>query len=262
MSELIPLKASARPRAGKGAARQARREGNVPAVIYGDNKTPETIALEYNALWKQVVKGQFTATAFELDVDGKKHIVLARDVQLCPVKDVPLHVDFMRVGKDGVIRVSIPMKFVNELLSPGLKRGGVLNIVRHDVEVFCPYDKIPQHFEVDLTGLEIGRSIHISSVKLPAGISPVIKSRDFTIATIAGALKGDDEATAAAAADPAAPAAAAAAPAAGGKAAPAAAAGGKAAAPAAGGKAAPAAAGGKAAPAAAAKPAAKPGAKK
>jgi large subunit ribosomal protein L25 len=261
MSELIPLKASARPRAGKGAARQARRDGNVPAVIYGDNKTPETIALEYNALWKQVVKGQFTATAFELDVDGKKHIVLARDVQLCPVKDVPLHVDFMRVGNDGVIRVSIPMKFVNELLSPGLKRGGVLNIVRHDVEVFCPYDKIPQHFEVDLTGLEIGRSIHISAVKLPDGISPVIKSRDFTIATIAGALKGDDEATEAAAADPAAPAAAAA-PAAGGKAAPAAAAGGKAAAPAAGGKAAPAAAGGKAAPAAAAKPAAKPGAKK
>ena len=261
MSELIPLKASARPRAGKGAARQARREGNVPAVIYGDNKTAETIALEYNALWKQVLKGHFTSTAFELDVDGKKHIVLARDVQVCPVRDTPLHVDFQRVGKDGVIRVSIPVKFVNELASPGLKRGGVLNIVRHEVEVFCPYEKIPQFFEVDLTGLEIGRSVHISAIKLPDRVTPVIKSRDFTIATIAGALKGDDEATeTAAAADPAAPAAAAA-PAAGGKAAPAAAAGGKAAAPAAGGKAAPAAAGGKAAPAAA-KPAAKPGAKK
>lgn len=195
MSELIPLKATARPRAGKGAARQARRDGNVPAVIYGDKQTPETINLEYNELWKQVLKGHFTSTAFELNIDGKKHIVLARDVQVDPVRDTPLHVDFQRVGKDGVIRVSIPMHFVHEALSPGLKRGGVLNIVRHDVEVFCPYDKIPRFFEVSLEGLEIGRSIHISTVKLPEGVSPVIKNRDFTIATIAGALKGDDEAT-------------------------------------------------------------------
>ncbi|PPD01569.1 MAG: 50S ribosomal protein L25/general stress protein Ctc [Hyphomicrobium sp.] len=251
MSELIPLTATARPRAGKGAARQARREGNVPAVIYGDNKTPETISLEYNELWKQYLKGHFTSTAFELNVEGKKHIVLARDVQVCPVRDTPLHVDFLRVGKDGVIRVAIPVKFVNELLSPGLKRGGVLNIVRHEVEVFTPYDKIPEKFEIDLTGLEIGKSIHISFVTLPEGVTPVIKNRDFTIATIAGALKGsDEETTTAAAGDAAAPAAAAAA---GGKAAPAAAAGGKAAAP---------PAGGKAAPAAAAKPAAKPAAKK
>ncbi len=251
MSELIPLKATARPRAGKGAARQARRDGNVPAVIYGDNKTPETINLEYNALWKQVIKGHFTATAFELDVEGKKHIVLARDVQVCPVRDTPLHVDFQRVGKDGVIRVAVPVKFVNETLSPGLKRGGVLNIVRHEIEVYSPYDKIPEFFEIDLTGLEIGKSIHMSFVKKPDYITPVIKKRDFTIATIAGALKGDtEEAATTAAADPAA----AAAPAAGGKAPAAAAAGGKAAAPAAGGKAAPAAAG-KAAPAA--KPAAK-----
>ena len=270
MSELIALKATARPRAGKGAARQARRDGQVPAVIYGDSKTPETINLEYNALWKQVLKGHFTSTAFELDVDGKKHIVLARDVQVCPVRDTPLHVDFQRVGKDGIIRVAIPVKFVNETLSPGIKRGGVLNIVRHEVEVFCPYDKIPQFFDADLTGLEIGRSLHISAIKLPDRVSPVIKSRDFTIATIAGALKGDDEATTAAAAPgdtaaaPAAGDAKAAAPAAGGKAAPAAAAG-KAAPAAAGGKAAPAAAGGKAAPAAAAgkaAPAAKPAGKK
>lgn len=248
MSELVPLKATARPRAGKGAARQARRDGNVPAVIYGDNKTPETISLEYNALWKQVLKGHFTSTAFELDVEGKKHIVLARDVQVCPVRDTPLHVDFQRVGKDGIIRVSVPVKFVNELASPGLKRGGVLNIVRHEIEVFSPYDKIPSFFEIDLTGLEIGKSIHMSYVQKPDYITPVIKNRDFTIATIAGALKGDtEEASTAAAGDAAAPAAAA------GAKAPAAAAG-KAAAPAAGGKAAPAAAG-KAAPAA--KPAAK-----
>lgn len=228
MSGLTALKATARPRAGKGAARQSRRDGNVPAVIYGDNKTPETIALEYNTLWKQYLKGHFTSTAFELDVDGKKHIVLARDVQLDPVRDFPLHVDFQRVGKDGIIRVAIPMKFVNELASPGLKRGGVLNIVRHEVEVYCPYDKIPQHFDVDLTGLEIGRSIHISAVKLPEKVTPVIKNRDFTVATIAGALKGEEETTAtpgaeAAAAAPAAGAAAPAAPA--GKGAPAAAAG-------------------------------------
>ncbi len=177
--------------------------------------------------------------------------MLACDVQVDPVRDTPLHVDFQRVGKDGVIRVSIPMHFVNEVLSPGLKRGGVLNIVRHDVEVYCPYDKIPRFFEVNLEGMEIGRSIHISEVNMPEGVSPVIKNRDFTIATIAGALKGDDEATSTGA-DAAAPAAAAgakAAPAAAGKAAPAAAAG----------KAAPAAAG-KAAPAA--KAAAKPAAKK
>jgi large subunit ribosomal protein L25 len=257
MSGLTALKATARPRAGKGAARQARREGHVPAVIYGDNKTPETISIEYNTLWKQVLKGHFTSTAFELDVDGKKHVVLARDLQVDPVKDTPLHVDFQRVGKDGVIRVSIPVRFVNETASPGLKRGGVLNIVRHDIEVFCPYERIPQFFEADLTGLEIGRSVHISAIKLPEGVSSVIKGRDFTIATIAGALKGDDEAAAATpgAEGAAAPAAGAAAPAAAaGKGAPAAAAG-KGAAAAAAGKGAPAAPAGKGA--APAKPAGK-----
>jgi large subunit ribosomal protein L25 len=240
MSELISLKATARPRAGKGAARQARRDGNVPAVIYGNHETPETISIEYNELWKQVLKGHFTSTAIELDVEGKKHIVLARDVQVDPVRDTPLHVDFQRVGKDGMIRVSIPVRFIHEALSPGLKRGGVLNIVRHDVEVLAPYDKLPRFFEVSLEGLEIGRSIHISAVHLPEGVTPVIRNRDFTIATIAGALKGDDESTTAATTD-----AAAAAPGDAKGAAPAAA-GGKAAAPAA-----------KAAAPAAAKPAAK-----
>ena len=254
MSELIALKATARPRAGKGAARQARRDGNVPAVIYGDQKTPEPIALEYNALWKQVLKGHFTSTAIELDVDGKKHIVLARDVQVDPVRDTPVHIDFQRVGKDGIIRVSIPVHFVHEALSPGIKRGGVLNIVRHDVEVYCPYDKIPRFFEVSLEGLEIGHSIHISAVQLPERVTTVIKNRDFTIATIAGALKGDDEATAAAAtteaaAAPAAADAKGAAPAAGAKA------------PAAGAKA-PAAGKAAAAPAAKAAAPAKPAAKK
>lgn len=239
MSGLVSLKASARPRAGKGAARQARREGHVPAVIYGDSKTPETISIEYNTLWKQVLKGHFTSTAFELDVDGKKHIVLARDVQLDPVRDTPLHVDFQRVGADGIIRVAVPVRFINEAASPGLKRGGVLNIVRHDFEVFTKYDQIPPFFEIDLTGYEIGKSIHVSAVAMPEGVTPVIKGRDFTIATIAGALKGDSEEAATTETAAAAPAAAA------GKGAPAAAAG----------KGAPAAAAGKGA--APAKPAGK-----
>ncbi|MGE5266108.1 MAG: 50S ribosomal protein L25/general stress protein Ctc [Deltaproteobacteria bacterium] len=233
-SEIIALKATARPRAGKGAARQARREGNVPAVIYGDNQSPEIIALEYNELWKQILKGHFTASVFDIDIAGKGKIrVIPRDVQVDPVKDFPIHVDFLRVGKDGIIRVAVPVKFTNEALSPGLKRGGILNIVRHEVEVFCPYDRIPEAFEINLEGLEIGKSIHISAVALPDGVSPVIANRDFTIATIAGVRKEEEAAT------EAAPAAAAAAPAAAKGAAPAAA---KGAAPAAGGKAAPAAA--------------------
>ncbi len=235
-SEIIALKATARPRAGKGAARQARREGNVPAVIYGDNQTPETIALEYNELWKQILKGHFTASVFDIDVAGKGKIrVIPRDVQVDPVKDFPIHVDFLRIGKDGIIRVAVPVKFTNETLSPGLKRGGILNIVRHEVEVYCPFDRIPASFEINLEGLDIGKSIHISSVSLPEGVRPVIANRDFTIATIAGVRK-EEEATA-----EATPAAAAAAPAAAAKgAAPAAAA--KGAAPAAASKAAPAAA--------------------
>ena len=222
------LKATVRARAGKGAARQARREGKVPGVIYGDNQEPQTINLDYNDLWKQVLKGHFTSTVFDLDVDGKHNRVIPRDVQVDPVKDLPLHVDFLRVGKDGQIRVAIATKFVNEGLSPGLKRGGALNIVRHEIEVVCPYDRIPAFFEVDLTGLEIGRSIHVSAIKMPEGVRSVIQNRDFTIATCAGTVKKEEEPAAAAAAPVAA--AKAAAPAAGAK--------GAAAAPAAGAKAA------------------------
>jgi large subunit ribosomal protein L25 len=204
-SEIIALKATARPRAGKGAARQARREGNIPAVIYGDKQTPEIIALEFNELWKQILRGQFTLSVFDIDIAGKGKVrVIPRDVQLDPVKDFPVHVDFLRIGKDGIIRVAVPVKFINEALSPGLKRGGVLNIVRHEIEVFCPYDRIPAAFEIDLDGVEIGRSIHISSVKLPEGVSPVISNRDFTIATIAGVRKEEEPAAATTEAAPAA----------------------------------------------------------
>ncbi len=245
-SNTVSLEATARPRAGKGAARQARRDDKIPGVIYGDNQPPTTIALDYKLLWKQIQKGKFLATVVELNLDGKMNRVLPRDVQYDPVKDTPLHVDFLRIGKDGVIRVKVPVRFVNEALSPGLKRGGVLNIVRHEVEVFCQYDKIPAQFEASLEGLEIGRSIHISAFNLPGDVKPVIRNRDFTVATIAGAVKPEEEAPAPGAAAPAAGAAPAAA--AGGKAPAAAAAKGapakggdaKAAAPAAGGKAAPA----------------------
>ena len=217
--QLTALKATVRANAGKGAARQARREGKVPGVIYGENQTPQTINIDYNELWKQVLKGHFTSTVFDLDVDGTHNRVIPRDVQVDPIKDLPLHVDFLRVGKDGRIRVAVACKFVNEALSPGLKKGGVLNIVRHDIEVYCPYDKIPAFFEVDLTGLEIGRSVHISAVTLPEGVKPVIHNRDFTIATVAGSVKREEEpAAATAAATPAAAAGAkAAAPAAGAK---------------------------------------------
>lgn len=256
MAELIELKATARPRAGKGAARQSRRDLKVPAVIYGDAKPAETINLEYNELWKQVLKGQFTSTVFEVNVDGTKSKVIPREVQVDPIKDLPLHVDFQRIGKDGVIKVAIPVRFVNDALSPGLKRGGVLNIVRHDIEVFCPYDRIPRQFDANLEGLEIGRSIHISAIALPEGITTVIQGRDFTIATIAGAVKEEEVATTTAAAGAEGAAAPGAAPAADAKGAPAAAAG----------KGAPAAAGKAAAPAPGAKggaaPAAKPAAGK
>ena len=253
MADMIELNATARPRAGKGAARAVRREGRIPAVIYGDKQDPETIALDENELWKTVTKGKFLSSVFQINIEGRKLRVLPRDVQVDPVKDRPVHVDFQRVAADGMIRVKVPVKFINELLSPGLKRGGVLNVVRHDVEVICPADKIPLAFEFNLEGLEIGRSIHISAVTMPPNVRPTIINRDFTVATVAGASsKGEVEVAPVAAAG-----AAAATPAAGDAKAGAAAA----AAPAAKAGAAPAK--GAAAPAkGAAAPAAKPAAKK
>jgi large subunit ribosomal protein L25 len=217
------MKVSARPRAGKGAARAARRDGLVPGVIYGgDERTAEAIAVDYLLLTNTLKKGRFFASVFDLDVDGKKVRAIPRAVQLDPVKDFPIHVDFQRIGSDNRVRLMIPMRFINEALSPGLKRGGVLNIVRREVEVWCPADRIPDHFEASLEGLEIGRSIHISAVKMPEGVRPTITDRDFTVATIAGAAamkpEFDETATTAGAegAEGAAPAAgAAAAPAAG-----------------------------------------------
>ena len=200
--EPVKLDATARDRVGKGAARQARREGKIPAVIYGAKKPPVSIAIDANTLWKQYLKGHFTSTVFEINVGADMHRVIARDLQLDPVRDTPVHADFLRIADDGLVRINVPVKFTNDALSPGLKRGGVLNIVRHDVEVFCPYDRIPASFEINLEGTRIGQSIHISAVAMPEGVTPTITDRDFTIATIAGRIKdeGGDEAEAAAAA--------------------------------------------------------------
>src|SRR5690349_9971891 len=186
MAEAIELKAWARGRAGKGGARATRREGRIPGILYGDKQEPETIAVDYRAISQQMHTGHFQSTIFTLDVDGKETRVIPRGVQLDPIRDFPIHVDFMRVGKDALVNVEVPVRFLNELASPGLKRGGVLNIVRHDIPVRCPADAIPDHFEVDLTGLEIGDSVHISAIVLPTGVRPTITERDFTVATIVG----------------------------------------------------------------------------
>ncbi|HUU66091.1 MAG TPA: 50S ribosomal protein L25/general stress protein Ctc [Methyloceanibacter sp.] len=186
MAEAIELKAWARQSTGKGGARQVRRDGRVPGIIYGAEEEPQSIALESKAISKQIQTGHFQSTVFMLDLDGTKTRVIPRDVQLDPVRDFPIHVDFMRLGKGALVSVDVPVHFLNELISPGLKRGGVLNVVRHDIPVRCPADKIPNAFEVDLKGLEIGDSIHISSIKMPEGVTPAITDRDFTIATIVG----------------------------------------------------------------------------
>jgi len=202
MADTVEIKATARPATGTGAARSVRRAGKVPGVIYGDGSEPQTIAVDHNELLKLMNRGRFMSTIFDLSVDGKKSRVLPRDIQLDPVKDLPIHIDFQRVSPTSRVRVNVPVRFVNEALSPGLKRGGVLNIVRREIEVTCPANAIPEVFEFSLEGLEIGRSVHISAIKLPEGVRPTILNRDFTVATIAGAasMKPDEEELAAAAA--------------------------------------------------------------
>lgn len=203
------LKADAREKVGKGSARETRRNGKVPAVIYGDKQPPLAIALPYKELYYKIHGGGFMTTIATIDVAGQKIQVLPKDYQLDPVRDFPMHVDFLRVGKDTVVTVDVPVHFINEEKSPGIKRGGVLNVVRHEVEFTVPANAIPDSITVDLEGTEIGDSIHISAVKLPAGVKPVISDRDFTIATIAGSSASrsdaDEEAEAPAAAAPAAP---------------------------------------------------------
>jgi len=196
------LKAELRDRVGKGAARQLREKGLVPAVIYGDRKDPLPIAISRKEVTTRIYSGGFLTTLATIEVGGQKHQVLPKDFQADPVRDFVTHVDFLRIGKDSKVVVEIPVHFLNEEKSPGLKRGGVLNIVRHTIEVECPAASIPEFIEVDLDGWDIGGSIHISHISLPAGVKPTITDRDFTVATVAGssAMKPETEDAAEAAA--------------------------------------------------------------
>ncbi|PLX35686.1 MAG: 50S ribosomal protein L25 [Hyphomicrobiales bacterium] len=196
MAQTAELSATARPKIGKGAARAIRREGRVPAVIYGDNQPPVSISMAYNHLFKEVTAGSFFNTIYILDVDGEKSRVIPRDVQFDPVRDFPMHVDFLRVGKGTTITVDIPVRFINEDKCEGLTLGGVLNVVRHDIELSCRASAIPEVLEIDLAGLGIGDSAHASDLNLPEGTSLVIDDRDFTIATIAAPSTGETEASA------------------------------------------------------------------
>ncbi len=178
------LKAQAREGVGKGAARELRRQGRVPAVIYGDKKPPVTVSVAYNEAHKAIYAGGFKSHILDLDVDGTIHKVIPRDYQLDVVMDQPIHIDFLRVSANSTLTVEVHVNFINEEQSPGLKRGGTLNVVRHTVEVAAPANAIPEEITVDLSGTEIGDSIHISAVTLPKGVTPTITDRDFTIATV------------------------------------------------------------------------------
>ena len=246
MTKIQELAVEARANRGKGPAYQTRQKGLIPAIIYGGTSEPETIALDSRTLERAIEKGGFLTTLLMLNGAGKKTRVIPRQVQLDPVSDRPVHVDFLRMADGASVRIEIPVHFKGQNESPGIKKGGVLNIVRHQIEMICPADHIPNEVIVDISKLDIAETVHISAVNLPEGAKPVIRGRDFTVCSIVASstVREEQKAAANASDSPVAEAApaAAAVPAAGAKA------------PAAGAKA-PAA--GAKAPAAAAKPAAK-----
>jgi large subunit ribosomal protein L25 len=213
MATVQQLKATVRPKAGKGVSRAARYSGKVPGVIYGENKPPVLVLIEHDELKKRIYGGRFLTTLYELDVDGAKHRVLPRDFQLDAIKDLPMHVDFLRVSEGAVIRVNVAVKVLNADQSPGVKRGGAVNIVTHTVQMMCPVENIPEAIEVDISGLDINHSRHISDVTLPANVRTVAQG-DITLVTVvppsgyAEEMKAAAEAAAAAAAAAAAPGAA------------------------------------------------------
>jgi len=203
MSEQLTLPAEQRERAGKGASRALRRDGRVPAVIYGDKKTPMSVHVDEKSLAKMLSTGHFMNTFVMIASGGKSHRTLPKDVQFHPVSSRPIHVDFLRIGEHSTVTVAIPVRFDNEEASPGLKRGGVLNIVQHEIELICDAAEIPDELHVDLTGLDIGDSIHISNIKLPKGAKAAIDDRDFTVATLVApsAMKSEEGDTATEAGD-------------------------------------------------------------
>lgn len=204
MPEIIPLSAESRAAAGKGAARAARRAGRVPGIVYGGGQEPTPITLDPRELSRALAKRGFLATLVDLSVDGAVQRTLPREVQYHPATDKPLHVDFMRVAPTSRVTVTVPVVFVNQEQSMGIRRGGILNIVRHGIELNCPVDGIPDHLTVSLGGLDIGDSVHISAVTLPEGCRPTITARDFTIASIAPSSAVREEAATAASAPPSA----------------------------------------------------------
>ena len=185
MADSTIINGNLRNSTGKGSARATRRAGRIPAIIFGDKKDTISIDIEEREYKKIMNQSGIFSRLLDLSVDGKSNLVLTRDIQFHPVSENPLHVDFLRIGKGSNINVSVPVSFINEELSPGLKTGGVLNTVRFELELMCPADSIPEKIEINLEGLIVGDSIKISSVNLPDGVSSTITDRDFTIATIA-----------------------------------------------------------------------------
>ncbi|MCA0406319.1 MAG: 50S ribosomal protein L25/general stress protein Ctc [Proteobacteria bacterium] len=196
MSNIKNIAAKRRAQAGKGAARAVRREGRVPAVIYGGGQDPVSISLDYKETNRLIYAGHFLTTLFNIDVEGEVIRAIPRDYQLDRVRDTPMHVDFLRLGADTVIKVAVPVHVVGQEASPGLKAGGALNIVHHELEFMVAADKIPDFIEVDISKAKVGESVHLSSVKLPEGAKVVSHEKDVTLVTIAGtaATKGGDEA--------------------------------------------------------------------
>jgi len=217
MAETTKVVAKMRDRAGKGGARSSRRDGLIPAVIYGDKQPPVMIAVEPKTIERELFKEGYFNHRLKIAVDGKDYDVLPRDVQVDPVTDKPLHLDFLRIGPESIITVQVPVHFKNEAAAPGIKRGGVLNVVLHEITVRTKADSIPEFFEIDLTGLEIGHSIHMSTLNIPEGVRVVTRDTNATVASIAAPTVVREAAadTAAPAAEGAAPAAGATAPAAG-----------------------------------------------
>ncbi len=203
MSEQLTLPAETRDRAGKGASRALRREGRVPAVVYGNNQEPLSIHVEEKLLAKMLSTGHFMNSIVMIDAGGQQVRTLPKDVQFHPVTSRPSHVDFLRIAANAKVTVAVPVRFDNEEGSPGIKRGGVLNIVRHDLELVCDATRIPDEIHISLNGLDIGDSIHISAVQLPEGSESAITDRDFTIATVVApsAMKSEEGDTSTPAAD-------------------------------------------------------------
>src|SRR3954447_17536621 len=221
MATVKELKATARPAGGKGAARAERRAGRGAAVIYGNTQPPVTISVDDTDLRQRILAGRFLTTIYDIDLEGNKHRVIPRDFHLDPVRDFPIHVDFMRLGEGATIRVSVPLHILNGESAPGVKRGGTVNIVTHTIDLECSVDNIPQYVDADVSGLEISYSLHLSDIKLPSGVKSLSRE-DVTLVTIvppSGYAEEQKAAAAAAAAAgapaPGAPAAPGAAPAAG-----------------------------------------------